>query len=189
MEEPEKFSMAKRKTKSRVKAMRNHKRKENEEKTPEIREDEIDPDLRKYFEINSNLTPPYNVILDTNFVNMSLRKKLDIEKELISCLYSRVNMFVTDCVIGEMETLGKVHTLAVKMLKGEKFRRLTCDHKGIYADNCLIDRAKQHRCYIVATCDKELKQRLRKIPGVPILDVHGMKYEVESLPSTGLFKF
>ena len=27
----------------------------------------------------------------------------------------------------------------------------------------------QHKCYIVATCDKDLKRRIRKIPGVPIM--------------------
>ncbi|KAI5180199.1 U3 small nucleolar RNA-associated protein 24 [Nematocida sp. AWRm80] len=173
----------------KVKTMHRKKEQKEEAKAVEIREDEIDPDLRKYFDINHYLIPPYNVILDTNFVNMSLRRKLDIEKELISCLYSKVNMYVTDCVIAEMESLGKVHSLAVKVLKSERYKRLTCDHKGIYADNCLIDRVKSNPCYIIATCDKDLKQRLRKIPGVPILAVHGMKYSVESLPVTGVFKF
>lgn len=173
----------------RTKAMYKAKKEEIKREKEEVREDEIDPDLRKYFEINHNLTPPYNVILDTNFVNMSMRRKIEIEKELISCLFSRVNVYVTDCVVAEMEKLGKVHTLALKVLKSERFKRLTCDHKGTYADACIIERVKSNPCYVVATCDKELKQRLRKIPGVPILAVHGMKYSVESLPATGLFKF
>lgn len=177
------------KTRNKIKAMRKRTQNKEEKREPDIREDEINPDLRKYFDINHNLNPPYNVILDTNFVNMSLRRKLEIEKELISCLYSRVNMFVTDCVIGEMEKLGKVHTLALKVIKSDKYKRLTCDHSGIYADNCLVERVKLHPCYIIATCDKELKQRLRRIPGVPILSVQGMKYSVESLPATGVFKF
>lgn len=29
----------------------------------------------------------------------------------------------------------------------------------------------QHKCYIVATSDVELKRRIRKIPGVPIMGV------------------
>ncbi|KAI5171577.1 U3 small nucleolar RNA-associated protein 24 [Nematocida sp. LUAm3] len=177
------------KNKCKVKRMYIAKKKEEEKKEEDIREDEIDTDLRKYFDINHNLSPPYNVIIDTNFLNMSLRRKLDLNKEMISCLYSRVNLFVTDCVVGEMEKLGRVHTLALKILKGASFNRLTCDHPGIYADNCIIDRVKRHPCYVVATCDKELKQRLRRIPGVPILAVHGMRYAVESLPTTGLFKF
>ena len=40
----------------------------------------------------------------------------------------------------------------------------------------------QHKCYIVATCDKDLKRRIRKIPGVPIMYVKNHQYSVERLP-------
>jgi len=58
-------------------------------------------------------------------------------------------------------------------------------HKGTYADDCIVNRVEQvekysietvsygvclqHKCYIVATCDRDLKRRIRKIPGVPIM--------------------
>lgn len=41
---------------------------------------------------------------------------------------------------------------------------------------------EQHRCFIVATCDKDLKRRLRKIPGVPIMYVANRKYSIERMP-------
>lgn len=34
----------------------------------------------------------------------------------------------------------------------------------------------QHKCYIVATCDKDLKRRIRKIPGVPIMYISQHRY-------------
>jgi hypothetical protein len=34
----------------------------------------------------------------------------------------------------------------------------------------------------VATCDRELKRRIRKIPGVPIMYVANHKYAIERLP-------
>jgi U3 small nucleolar RNA-associated protein 24 len=176
------------KKKSSVKAMKRRPKMEEAEKNEEVTEEEINPDLVKYFEINHSLNPPYSVILDTNFINMSLRRKLEIERELVTCLCSRVNMYVTDCVIAELEKLGKVHTLALKVVKSERFKRLACDHKGTYADACIIARVKIHPCFIIATCDKELQQRLRKVPGVPILAVHGMKYFVEALPTSDIFK-
>lgn len=40
----------------------------------------------------------------------------------------------------------------------------------------------KHRCFIVATCDKGLKKRIRAIPGVPILSIVARKYAVERLP-------
>jgi U3 small nucleolar RNA-associated protein 24 len=55
-------------------------------------------------------------------------------------------------------------------------------HKGTYADDCLVKRVTQHRCYIVATCDKDLKRRIRKIPGVPIMYVAQHKYAIERMP-------
>ena len=34
----------------------------------------------------------------------------------------------------------------------------------------------------MATCDRDLKRRLRKIPGVPIMYVTQHKYSIERLP-------
>lgn len=35
------------------------------------------------------------------------------------------------------------------------------------ASNCTV--SLQHKCYILATVDRDLKRRIRKIPGVPIM--------------------
>jgi len=50
------------------------------------------------------------------------------------------------------------------------------------ADDCLVERVRQHKCYIVATNDKDLKNRIRKIPGVPIMYVAAHKYAIERMP-------
>ncbi|CAG8854598.1 26744_t:CDS:2, partial [Gigaspora margarita] len=63
-----------------------------------------------------------------------------------------------------------------------RFERLPCSHKGTYADDCLVKRVMQHKCYIVATCDKDLKRRIRKIPGIPIMYISKRKYTIERLP-------
>ncbi|RYP88473.1 hypothetical protein DL770_004637 [Monosporascus sp. CRB-9-2] len=56
------------------------------------------------------------------------------------------------------------------------------DEKGTYADDCIVDRVMKHRIYIVATNDKDLCRRIRKIPGVPIMNVARGKYVIERLP-------
>ncbi|KAK5147004.1 hypothetical protein LTR04_000929 [Oleoguttula sp. CCFEE 6159] len=81
-----------------------------------------------------------------------------------------------------------------------RWERLKCDHKGVYADDCLVDRVMKHKIYIVATNDRDLKRRyakqdswmifrhvliatrVRKIPGVPIMSVARAKYVIERLP-------
>jgi len=45
-----------------------------------------------------------------------------------------------------------------------------------------VNRVKQHRIYIVATCDKDLKRRIRKIPGVPIMFIQSHRFTIERLP-------
>lgn len=65
-----------------------------------------------------------------------------------------------------------------------RFEKLPCNHKGTYADDCLCERVRQHRCYIVATCDKDLRRRIRKIPGVPIMYIQSHQYHIERMPET-----
>ena len=40
----------------------------------------------------------------------------------------------------------------------------------------------KHKCYIVATCDRDLKRRIRKIPGVPIMYITRRQYSIERMP-------
>lgn len=135
-----------------------------------------------FFKHNTALVPPYRVIVDTNFVNFSIQNKLEIVKSMMDCLYAECIPCITDCVMGEIEKMGSKYRIALRLARDPRFERLPCMHKGTYADDCIVQRVTQHRCYIVATCDKGLKQRLRKIPGVPIMYVAGRKYTVEQMP-------
>lgn len=83
---------------------------------------------------------------------------------------------------GELERLGERYRLALKVIKDPRVETLPCMHKGIYADDCLVQRVTQHKCYIVGTCDKGLKRRIRKIPGVPIMSVGNHKFVIERMP-------
>ena len=100
----------------------------------------------------------------------------------MDCLLGKVNPIITQCVQAELEKLGIKFRLALKLIKDERIEVLKCQHKGSYADDCIVKRVMQHRCYIVATCDKDLKRRLRKIPGVPIMYITNHKYSIERLP-------
>lgn len=135
-----------------------------------------------FFKHNAALTPPYQVLIDTNFINFSIKNKLDLVKSMMDCLYAKCTPCVTDCVMAELEKLGPKYRMALKVARDSRFERLPCIHKGTYADDCLVERVTQHRCYIVATCDKGLKNRLRKIAGVPIMYIAQHKYTIEQLP-------
>ena len=134
-----------------------------------------------FFEHNTQLGPPYHVLIDTNFINFSIQHKMDVFKSLMECLLAKAVPCITDCVVAELEKMGHRYRLALKLTKDPRFKRLSCQHKGTYADDCLVDRVKQHRCYIVGTNDKDLKRRIRKIPGVPLISVGNYKYVVERI--------
>jgi U3 small nucleolar RNA-associated protein 24 len=116
-----------------------------------------------FFQYNSQLGPPYHVLIDTNFINFSIKNKLEIYKSMMDCLLAKCIPCVTDCVMAELEKLGSKYRLALRLAKDPRFERLPCSHSGTYADDCLLQRCQQHRCYIVATCDVDLKRKIRKV--------------------------
>ncbi|CAN6710871.1 unnamed protein product [Malus baccata var. baccata] len=135
-----------------------------------------------FFKHNTALGPPYRVLVDTNFINFSIQNKLDLEKGMMDCLYAKCTPCITDCVMAELEKLGQKYRVALRIAKDPRFERLLCTHKGTYADDCIVERVTQHKCYIVATCDRDLKRRIRKVPGVPIMYITQHKYSIERLP-------
>ncbi len=84
--------------------------------------------------------------------------------------------------MAELEKLGPKYRIALRIARDERFERLQCDHKGVYADDCIVDRVMKSKIYIVATNDRDLKRRVRKVPGVPIMSVARGKYVIERLP-------
>ncbi|MCJ1295859.1 hypothetical protein MMC34_007423 [Xylographa carneopallida] len=135
-----------------------------------------------FFQYNTALVPPYSVLVDTNFLSHTVQHKLELLETMMDCLYAKCIPIITDCVMAELEKLGQKYRIALRIARDERWERLRCDHKGVYADDCLVDRVMKHKVYIVATNDRDLKRRVRKIPGVPIMSVARGKYVIERLP-------
>merc|ERR1739838_143593 len=141
------------------------------------------PNSAMWLNYNEQLGPPYQVICDTNFFNFCMQQKLDPIKGIPDFLLAKATLIVTDCIVAELERNPRFR-MSMRLAKNEKITRLTCEHKGYYADDCILRRVTNHRCYIVATNDKELKQRIRKIPGVPIMYVGNRKFGIERMPDS-----
>jgi len=164
--------------------------KANQEKEAEKKKKEEEKKIRHveqvasslFFKYNSALGPPYHVLVDTNFINFSIQNKLELVKSMMDCLYAKCIPCITDCVIAELEKLGPKYRIALRVARDPRFERLPCTHKGTYADDCIVHRVMQHKVYIVATCDRDLKRRIRKIPGIPIMFISNHKYIIERLP-------
>ena len=135
-----------------------------------------------FFMANEALGPPYRVLIDTNFLSHTVRGKLELQESLMNLLYAKTTPIITSCVMAELEKLGPKYRIALRIARDERWERITCDHKGTYADDCLVENVTKHRIYLVGTNDVDLKRRLRKIPGVPIISVAKGKYVIERLP-------
>ncbi|XP_033104972.1 rRNA-processing protein FCF1 homolog [Anneissia japonica] len=135
-----------------------------------------------FFKYNTQLGPPYYVIVDTNFINFAIKNKVDLVQGMMDCLYAKCVPCITDCVMAELEKLGRKYNVALRTAKDKRFDRLPCLHAGTYADDCIVQRVTQHKCYIVATCDRDLKRRIRKIPGVPIMYMSQHRFTIERMP-------
>jgi U3 small nucleolar RNA-associated protein 24 len=42
-----------------------------------------------FLKYNTQLGPPFHVIIDTNFVNFSIKNRIDVMKGLMDCLYAK----------------------------------------------------------------------------------------------------
>ena len=135
-----------------------------------------------FFQYNTQLGPPYHVLVDTNFINFSIRNKMDVVRSMMDCLLAKCVPCITDCVMGELEKLGSKYKVALRLAQDPRFERIPCGCRGCYADDCLVKMVTNWRCFIVATCDKELRGRIRKIPGVPAMYISSHRYTVERMP-------
>lgn len=73
-----------------------------------------------FFQYNTQLGPPYHVLVDTNFINFSIQNKLDIVQGMMDCLYAKCVPCITDCVMGELEKLGSKFRVAQRCESGRE---------------------------------------------------------------------
>jgi rRNA-processing protein FCF1 len=47
----------------------------------------------------------------------------------MDCLYAKCTIYITDCVMGELEKLGQKYRVALRIARDPRFERLPCTHK------------------------------------------------------------
>ncbi len=141
-------------------------------------------DSSMFLDYNMRLGPPYHVLIDTSFLNQSIKKKLDLVSSMMDCLLAKCTAYVTDCIMDELERHGQSMGLALKLAKDPRVKRIKCTHaeeRG-YGDRCLLEHAQSHMCFIIATNDRDFRRQVRKVPGIPIMYVAQHNYKVEHMP-------
>ncbi len=78
-----------------------------------------------FFQYNTQLGPPYHILVDTNFINFSIRNKMDVVRSMMDCLLAKCTPCITDCVMGELEKLGSKYKVSrnIHMFVSSFYRR------------------------------------------------------------------
>lgn len=66
---------------------------------------------------NTDLGPPYRILVDTNFINFSIQNKIELVQGMMDCLMAKCIPTITDCVLAELEKLGPKYRLALKWVE------------------------------------------------------------------------
>ncbi|CAG5101794.1 Similar to UTP23: rRNA-processing protein UTP23 homolog (Homo sapiens) [Cotesia congregata] len=99
---------------------------------------------------NYKFRQPYQVLVDGTFCFHALANKTNIREQIPKYLQGEVKLLTTSCIAKEVENLGHKFYGALTILKNFPL------HK-----------------YIVATQDATLQGKLKLIPGVPTMYLHG----------------
>ncbi|KAL3786562.1 hypothetical protein HJC23_006812 [Cyclotella cryptica] len=168
---------------TRVKSKQQIEKQKAAKKAVDIKPRHVDQAISTlFFQYNNQLGPPYHILIDTNFINFSIWNKMEIVRSMMDCVLAKCIPCIIDCIMGELKKLRLKYKVALGMAQDLRFERIPCNCKGCYANDCLVKMVTQWRCFIVAMCNKELRGRIRKIPGVPCMYISRHRYTVERMP-------
>ncbi|OUM67444.1 hypothetical protein PIROE2DRAFT_40025 [Piromyces sp. E2] len=117
---------------------------------------------------------PYQIIVDGNFIKVAQNSRLDYKSMLQETVVGKTRIMTTNCVINELRTLGEDFMGAALAAKRLEKRRCTHGGNPVNAADCIkeiIGDTNQFN-YCVATQDLNLRDYLRRIPGIPLIYIN-----------------
>ena len=98
-----------------------------------------------------------HAILDTSFILSCIRKKIDFFEQIPS---RGMKIIIPRQVIEEIKGLSKSEPeakIALSLLKKNSFMKIDLETKNV--DNGIIKTAKENQGYVIATLDREIKDK------------------------------
>ncbi|CAD1480366.1 unnamed protein product [Heterotrigona itama] len=138
-----------------------------------------------FFINNFKFRSPFQVLIDGTFAFAALENKFNIQDQLSKYFQSEIKLLTTPCIILETEKLSsfsKAVSGAMQIVKQYPIHKCGHEKHSISGTKCLLSMVGKNNAfrYIIATQDRELQDCLRKIPGVPILYLHGKAPTLEA---------
>ncbi|KAJ8495882.1 hypothetical protein ONZ51_g1495 [Trametes cubensis] len=129
--------------------------------------------LMSLYSLSFGFRQPYQVLVDSHMCKEAVAHKIELVKQLGIVLQGTVKPMITQCCIHELYLQGQEQQPAVDLAK--TFERRKCNHReAIPGDDCIssvVGETNKHR-YVIASQSHELRQKLRAIPGVPIVHMN-----------------
>ncbi|XP_021762515.1 rRNA-processing protein UTP23 homolog [Chenopodium quinoa] len=114
---------------------------------------------------------PFKVLCHGTFVHHLVSNHLSPETTVSNTLAASVQLFTTKCVIEELKSLGKSHVESYRVARRD-YKLARCEHgEQESALNCIVEVIGENNPehFFVATQDIELRNKCRKVPGLPVM--------------------
>lgn len=133
--------------------------------------------LLHQYELNFGFREPYQVLLDSAILQDAYKFKIDLVGRLEKVLGAKVKPMITQCDMRHLyDAKPKNETL---ILQAKEYERRRCGHHELEEPlstlECLTSvvdpkgsGSNKHR-YVVASNEKEVRSKMRRIPGVPLI--------------------
>ncbi|KAF2750635.1 hypothetical protein M011DRAFT_436967 [Sporormia fimetaria CBS 119925] len=133
--------------------------------------------LMHQYEINFNFRPPYQVLLDSDFLTDTANKKIDVLPRLQTVLGAEIKPMISTCCMRHLYTASPKNESLIEHAK--TFERRRCGHHELEtplsSTECLLscvdpkDNQTNKNRYVICTQDPRLRAKMREIPGTPIV--------------------
>ncbi|CAB3366093.1 Hypothetical predicted protein [Cloeon dipterum] len=112
----------------------------------------------------------------------ALKNKVNLQEQLPKYFGTEVKLLTTPCVIIEAEKLGPALFGATLIAKQFPTHRCGHEENPVSGSKCLrsmVNKNNKDR-YIIGTQDRELQEKLRLVPGAPLLYIHNKAPTLEA---------
>lgn len=133
--------------------------------------------LLKQFELAFNFHQPYQILVDADLVKDAHRFAMDLPQYLSNTLHGEVKILITQCSMRHLYAQNKEPGIDKVIEKAKGFERRRCGHhpeefpEPLSTLECLgsvVGATNKHR-YVVASQDGEVRAKMRRIAGVPLV--------------------
>ncbi|KAJ1962723.1 hypothetical protein IWQ62_003437 [Dispira parvispora] len=132
---------------------------------------------------------PFQVLLCGDTIQAALKHRSDLRDDLYSIFQGTVNLLTTGCVVRELVSQGDEAEGA--LISAKRFERRRCPHKtavsGVACIREIIGESNPHH-YAVAMENRKGRDKLRLIPGVPLLHFNRSMLVIEPMGQSTLDK-